>query len=218
MRVVALLASLSCTYAASARAQVGAPADPPLLNPNLATADELAEVPDLSPELAKLLVEKRPFLRTADFDKFLVEQKLTPEQRNAVYGRMFLHINLNDATKEEMSLIPGMGDRMIHEFEEYRPYKTLTQFRREIGKYVDDKELSRLEQYVFVPINLNTASDEDLMSIPGLGERMLHEFKEYRPYRTMEQFRREIGKYVDAKEVARLEIYVTLGEPTAAAP
>ena len=210
-----LLALLSCTCAASARAQVGAPADPPLLNPNLAKPDELAEVKDLSPEVAKLLVEQRPFLRTADFEKFLVEQKLTPEQRTAVYGRMFLHINLNEATKEEMKLIPGMGDRMIHEFEEYRPYKTLAQFRREIGKYVDAKELARLEQYVFVPINLNTASDEDLMSIPGLGKRMLREFKEYRPYRTIEQFRREIGKYVDAKEVARLEIYVTLGEPAA---
>jgi hypothetical protein len=39
---------------------------------------------------------------------------------------------------------------------------------------------------------------------------MLHEFKEYRPYKTMDQFRREIGKYVDKKEVARLERYVTL--------
>jgi DNA uptake protein ComE-like DNA-binding protein len=215
-RIVLLLALLSCTCAATARAQVGAPADPPLLNPNLAKADELAEVTDLSPEVAKLLVEQRPFLRSADFEKFLVEQKLNSEQRTAVYGRMFLHINLNEATKEEMTLIPGMGDRMVHEFEEYRPYKSLAQFRREIGKYVDAKELARLEQYVFVPINLNTASDEDLMSIPGLGKRMLREFKEYRPYRTIEQFRREIGKYVDAKEVSRLESYVTLGEPAGA--
>ncbi len=39
---------------------------------------------------------------------------------------------------------------------------------------------------------------------------MLHEFKEYRPYKAMPQFRREIGKYVDAKEVARLEMYVKI--------
>jgi hypothetical protein len=37
-----------------------------------------------------------------------------------------------------------------------------------------------------------------------MGKRMLHEFKEYRPYKTIEQFRKEIGKYVDQKEVARL--------------
>ena len=37
---------------------------------------------------------------------------------------------------------------MAHEFEEYRPYTSLEQFRREIGKYVDDEEVARLERYV----------------------------------------------------------------------
>ena len=63
---------------------------------------------------------------------------------------------------------------------------------------------------MFVPIHLNTARDEDILTIPGLGSRMLREFKEYRPYKNIEQFRKEIGKYVDKKEVARLERYVTL--------
>ncbi len=99
---------------------------------------------------------------------------------------------------------------MRHEFEEYRPYVAMAQFRREIGKYVDEDEVARLEQYDFVPINLNTASDEAILSIPGVGNRMLHEFKEYRPYDNMARFRREIGKYVRDEEVARLERYVTL--------
>jgi radical SAM superfamily enzyme with C-terminal helix-hairpin-helix motif len=99
---------------------------------------------------------------------------------------------------------------MLHEFEEYRPYVGLAQFHREIDKYVDDQELARLEQYVFVPLDLNTASDADILTIPGVGPRMLHEFQEYRPYRSMEQFRREIGKYVDEKELSRLERYVTI--------
>jgi DNA uptake protein ComE-like DNA-binding protein len=63
---------------------------------------------------------------------------------------------------------------------------------------------------VFVPINLNTASDADILTIPGVGQRMLHEFKEYRPYDNIGKFRREIGKYVDKNEVARLERYVTI--------
>ena len=46
--------------------------------------------------------------------------------------------------------------------------------------------------------------------IPGIGNRMKHEFEEYRPYRNIEQFRREIGKYVSKEEVARLEQYVTI--------
>ncbi|HSG63884.1 MAG TPA: hypothetical protein VLD39_02745, partial [Gammaproteobacteria bacterium] len=94
--------------------------------------------------------------------------------------------------------------------EEYRPYTSLEQFRREIGKYVDAAEVARLEQYVFVPLDLNGASREANMTIPGMTARMAHEFEEYRPYTSLEQFRREIGKYVDANEVARLERYVTI--------
>ena len=97
---------------------------------------------------------------------------------------------------------------MVHEFEEYRPYASIEQFQREIGKYVDDEEVARYEQYVFVPLGLNSASSEALATIPGMSSKMVHEFEEYRPYSSIEQFRREIGKYVDENEVARLERYV----------
>jgi DNA uptake protein ComE-like DNA-binding protein len=180
-----------------------------LVEPNLAGEKELLALPHLNPTLVKGILERRPFLSMTELNAFL-GQSLTQQQRTELYARMFIHLNLNSASKEEILLIPGVGNRMLHEFEEYRPYKALAQFHREIDKYVDDTELARLEQYVFVPINLNTASDADILTIPGIGQRMLREFKEYRPYKTMEQFRREIGKYVDKKEVARLERYVTL--------
>jgi DNA uptake protein ComE-like DNA-binding protein len=61
-----------------------------------------------------------------------------------------------------------------------------------------------------VPININTATDAEILRIPGVGPRMLREFKEYRPYTSIEQFRREIGKYVDKAEVARLEQYIVI--------
>jgi len=60
------------------------------------------------------------------------------------------------------------------------------------------------------PININTATDAQILAIPGVGPRMLREFKEYRPYTSIEQFRREIGKYVDKAEVARLEKYIVI--------
>ena len=63
---------------------------------------------------------------------------------------------------------------------------------------------------MYVRIDLNTATDADILTIPGVGNRMLHEFKEYRPYRAMAQFDREIAKYVDAKELARLRRYVEI--------
>jgi DNA uptake protein ComE-like DNA-binding protein len=170
---------------------------------------EIATMPSMTADLAKALVAARPFASATALDAHLAT-KLSAEQRAALYARLFVHVDLNSASREEIALIPGMGPRMIREFLEYRPYKDMAVFRREIGKYVSTEEVARLEQYTFVPMDINTASDEDLMSIPGLGPRMLREFKEYRPYRSVEQFRREIGKYVDAKEVARLERYITI--------
>ena len=181
-----------------------------LVEPNTATEQQLLSVPNLNATIVKALIERRPFLSMKELDTFLTSQSLTRAQLAQVYAKMFLHINLNTATAEEIQMIPGAGTRMAREFEEYRPWRSLDQFRREIGKYVDEKEVARLEQYVFVPIPLNTASDADISSIPGLGARMLREFKEYRPYQNIAQFRREMGKYVNEKEVARLERYVTL--------
>lgn len=45
---------------------------------------------------------------------------------------------------------------------------------------------------------------------PSRTPRVLREFKEYRPYPNIEKFRREMGKYWNEKEVARLERYVTV--------
>ncbi len=206
-RPMMLFAFIMLAIAGSLFAQLGRQQD--LLDPNVASEKELLALPHLNAVIVKSITEQRPFLSITALNAVLAPV-LKPAQLTELYKRLFVHINLNTATSEEMLLIPGMGKRMVHEFEEYRPYKTLAQFRKEIGKYVDEKEVARLEQYVFIPINLNTASDEDILSIPGSGKRVLHEFKEYRPYKSLEQFRREMGKYWNAKEVARLERYVTL--------
>jgi DNA uptake protein ComE-like DNA-binding protein len=204
--VVATLA-IAANFTGSVEGQLGRQQG--LIDPNIATEKELLVLPHMNATLVKGLMDRRPFLSVTDLNAFL-RASLSKEQLAELYKKTFVHINLNTATREEILLVPGAGTRMAREFVEYRPYKSLEQFRKEIGKYVNEQEVARLEQYVFVPINLNTASDADILTIPGLGNRMLREFKEYRPYKTIEQFRKEIGKYVNAKEVARLERYVVL--------
>ena len=188
-------------------AQVGASQG--VLDPNVAGEAEMTALPHMTPALAKGIVAARPFLSTAAFGEHL-SKSLTAEQRAELFVKLFVAIDLNTATREEILMVPGVGNRMLREFLEYRPYPALAEFHREIDKYVDDAELARLEQYVFVAIDLNTATDDAILSIPGVGSRMLREFKEYRPYKSIEQFRREIGKYVDKEELARLERYVTI--------
>jgi len=206
MRLAAGLLSLVFAIA-PLHAQVGKNQD--VVDPNLADRATLKSLPQVTDALADAIIGARPFTSAAALDA-VVAKTLGEAERAALYARLFRQINLNTASRAEIMLIPGMTSRMAHEFEEYRPYTSLEQFRREIGKYVDASEVARLEQYVFVPLKLNSASAEAFMTIPGMTNRMVHEFEEYRPYASMEQFRREIGKYVDASEVARLESYVTL--------
>ena len=179
-----------------------------VLNPNLASKDEMAAMPHITEEIAQSILDNRPFMGMGLLNPFLEEAGLSEEQRKELYVKMFLPINLNNSDRPTIMMVPGIGKKMAHEFEEYRPYTSIEQFRREIGKYVDETEVARFESYVFVPVDLNTASDEEIKRIPGMGKKMLHEFKEYRPYLNMAQFNREIGKYVDDNELARLRSYV----------
>jgi DNA uptake protein ComE-like DNA-binding protein len=208
MRFAPML-SIIVTLVATATLEAQVGRNQNLADPNLADRAMLRALPHASDALVDAIVASRPFLSAKALND-VVSQHLSDGEIPELYATLFRQINLNTASRDEIMLIPGMTSRMAHEFEEYRPYTSLEQFRREIGKYVDTNEVARLEQYVFVPLDLNSASDANLMTIPGMTSRMVHEFEEYRPYTSIEQFRREIGKYVDAKEVARLESYVKL--------
>jgi DNA uptake protein ComE-like DNA-binding protein len=202
--VVAVLAAPVAAFA-----QVGN--NDVVLNPNLAGAEQLATAPHLNAGRAATIIDARPYLGPAAFDAKLEAMGLAEEQRAEVFVVVFVPLNLNTASDDDMRLVPGVGDKMVHEFDEYRPWDGgMLRFRREIGKYVDEAEVARLEQYVFVPMDLNTASNEDLHTVPGAGDRMVYEFDEYRPYVDMAQFRREMGKYVDDGEVARLARYFVI--------
>lgn len=199
---------LALFLAVPAFAQVGKPLG--VVDANTVAEADLAKMPGLTPAIAKAVIAARPFDNIVAFNTFLLGQKLTMDQATELYKSTFIHLNLNTATGEEILLVPGAGKRMAREFAEYRPWKSYAQFEKEIGKYVDAKEVARLAQYTFIPVNINTATDEDVFSIPGAGKRMVREFKEYRPWKAQAQFEKEIGKYVDAKEVKRLWRYVTI--------
>ena len=119
-------------------------------------------------------------------------------------------INANSATAEEIAGLPHMDEVLAGVVINNRPYVTIGEFNHLLSSDLDDDQLEELYGRLFVPINLNDATRSDILLIPGVGGRMAHEFEEYRPYSNIEQFRREIGKYVDDEEVARLEQYVTL--------
>jgi DNA uptake protein ComE-like DNA-binding protein len=180
-----------------------------LLNPNLAGEDEISGLEGISPAAVTAIVDGRPFMDMVALDAAIAAH-MDDAARESLYGSMWIPTNLNTASEAEFLLIPGVGDRMAYEFDEYRPYDGMARFQREIGKYVEEDVVATYSKYMFIAIDLNTATPEQILMIPGVGARMLHEFQEYRPYESMEQFMREIGKYVDEGELARLARYVTL--------
>ena len=124
------------------------PAAGAMLDPNAATKEQLVAVPGMTPAAADALIAGRPYQDMVAVNKALAS--LDADARKTVYAKVWKPIDLNTAKGEEILLIPGVGPRMRHEFEEYRPYKNIEQFRREIGKYVDKAEVARLEQYVAI--------------------------------------------------------------------
>ena len=210
---IAVIAGLAVVAmsSVSSNAQVGKSLG--VVDANRATEAELLKMPHMTPEIVKGLIAKRTekfFTSITELNAHLLGAGLTQAQAMEFYPHAFIHVNLNTGTREEILLIPNAGNRMVREFAEYRPWKTWAQFDKEISKYVGQEATDKLKQYVFIPLNLNTATDEDILSIPGAGNRMVREFKEYRPWKTKEQFDKEISKYVGQKETDRLWRFVVI--------
>ena len=209
MTFISMSGALLVTICLSTTVQAQVGNNDSVLNPNTADEEQLRGIGHIDATIVNAIMDQRPLADILEFDALLSES-LSEELRAEVYVELFLPINLNTASEDALNMVPGMTGRMAHEFDEYRPYTSMEQFRREIGKYVDEAEVARYEQYVFSPLDLNSASQEDFAGIPGASNRMVHEFLEYQPYESMEEFRREIGKYVAEDEVARFERYMTI--------
>ena len=118
-------------------------------------------------------------------------------------------LNLNTVTADELlSGIPGFGNRMVREFQEYRPYSSIQQFRREIGKYVDDAQVAEYEKYVYVPITVNEADADTLMQLPGVDDAKAQELIAGRPYASNDAFLEKLATLVSADEAAAAKGYL----------
>jgi DNA uptake protein ComE-like DNA-binding protein len=127
-----------------------------------------------------------------------------------VAGDDAARLDPNTASDEQLGALQHLSEAEITTILAARPFDTIGELDAVLGASLSAEHRAELYEELFVPIALNSASKADILLIPGVDNKMAREFEEYRPYKSMEQFRREIGKYVDEEEVARLESYVTL--------
>ena len=118
-------------------------------------------------------------------------------------------LNLNTVSGDELlATIPGFPNRMVGEFQEYRPYISIQQFRQEIGKYVDDAQVAEYEKYVFVPIAINDSDSETLQQIPGLDSAEADSLVSGRPYASTDDFLAKLSSLVTADELEIAKSYL----------
>ena len=119
-------------------------------------------------------------------------------------------MDANSVTAQQLAGMEGISEELAAAIVAGQPFASVSAFNEVLLASVGEAEAATIRETLFVPVNLNTGSEADIKLIPGMTEKMEHEFLEYRPYADMEEFNREIGKYVDEAEVARFRQYVTL--------
>jgi DNA uptake protein ComE-like DNA-binding protein len=120
----------------------------------------------------------------------------------------FTLINLNTATAEQLLTIPDMNNRMVREFQEYRPYISIAQFRREIGKYVNAEQVAAYEKYVYVPVQINDSDAATLKQIPGVDDAIAEKLIAARPYADQAAFLAKLGEFLSPAQVAYTTNYL----------
>ncbi|MEZ4671050.1 MAG: hypothetical protein R3E39_24360 [Anaerolineae bacterium] len=118
-------------------------------------------------------------------------------------------LNLNTLTSDElMSTIPNFSSRMVREFQEYRPYASIQQFRREIGKYVDAAQVTEYEQYVYVPVSPNDSDADTLQQLPGVDATTAATLMSSRPYESNQTFLEALAKLVTPDQLASASCFL----------
>lgn len=133
-----------------------------------------------------------------------------PDVKLAQMGELPALANPNTVSLEDMTALTGMPENIPALIVKARPFADAKAFDAFLSEHANAPTKEAIYSEVFIPMALNTTPEADFMIIPGVGKKMAHEFEEYRPYKDWDQFNREIGKYVDAAEVARYRRYVTL--------
>lgn len=204
LAIAAALLLAACGSAA-APASTSAPAVTPTAVATAAPTGVPTEVPTETPAL-------EPSPTTAATSAAATAEPVagptaTPEPAPQVIANT--RLNLNTATGEDyLAAIPDFSSRMVREFLEYRPYISIQQFRREIGKYVDDAQVAFYEQYVYVPIAVDEADAETLKQIPGVDDATAADLIAGRPYGSNDAFLAALAGRLPANEVAVAAAYL----------
>lgn len=201
LTVVLLLAACSSAGSGTVSAPATAAAEP-----STAPATPTTE-PTAVPEPTAAIAPTTAAEPTAATEPTTAATEPTPTTAAVPAGPAKL--NLNTASGDDyLKAIPGFSSRMVREFLEYRPYVSIQQFRREIGKYVDDAVVAEYEKYVYVPVDVNESDAATLQQLPGVDATIADQLIAGRPYASPEAFLAQLATRVTAAQAAEAQGYL----------
>ena len=167
------------------------------VDPDQADADTVQQLPGVTADMANTLISGRPYGSSQAFLDAL--GKLAPAELVSAAGTFlapdagpvatWIKYNLNTASNAQFQDVPGAGERMSREFEEYRPYTSIAQFRGEIGKYVSPEEVAAFERYLFVPVGPGASDPDTLQQVPGVTADVAQALQAQGPFDTPEKLK-----------------------------
>ena len=116
--------------------------------------------------------------------------------------------DINTMSEANVAALPGLNATIAKALVAKRPFASITELNAFLlAQGLTQEQASAVYAKAFVQINLNTATGDEILLVPGAGRRMVREFAEYRPWKTYAQFDKEIGKYVGPEATAKLAQY-----------
>ena len=95
-------------------------------------------------------------------------------------------INVNSAAQEELESLPGIGPKLAQEIIAGRPYQTVDDLLKVKG--IGEKKLAQLKDLIEVKkIELNTATVNELMALPGIDQEIAEELVAECPFNNVEE-------------------------------
>jgi competence protein ComEA len=91
-------------------------------------------------------------------------------------------VNLNSATADQLDTIPNIGEKRSEAIIKGRPYVATQDLVTK--KVLTQGIFDKIKDKVTVKVNLNTASAEDLDTLPGIGDKRSAAIMAGRPYKS----------------------------------
>jgi len=123
---------------------------------------------------------------------------------SAQVAKSFGVVDANTIAEKDLAALPNMTPAIAKAVVAKRPFNSITELNAALlaGGLTAEQAMAVYPK-AFVHINLNTATAEEILLVPGAGRKMTIEFPEYRPWKTWAQFDRQIGKYIGGAENAQ---------------